>query len=268
MNKMLAFSFALVAVGCGRNDREAAADSTALALVPPDTTQYVSPQELPPAPPPAAAAQPAPPPARTPVRPSPPPRTADPAPAPPPAAQPQPSAPLVARAGTEIVSTTNSEVSTRRNKVGETFTSNVTESVSDASGRTVIPAGATLTFRIIESKEAEGRDKPGTLVVLPLSVTTGGKTYDINAEITDLQYELKGRGVTAGDAGKVAAGAAVGAIVGQILTKKTGGTVVGGAIGAAAGTAIAIKSADKDIVVPAGGRVVIKLKESLTRAAD
>jgi uncharacterized membrane protein len=86
--------------------------------------------------------------------------------------------------------------------------------------------------------------------------------------VTDLQYELKGRGVTAGDAAKVGAGAAVGAIVGQILTKKTGGTVVGGAIGAAAGTAIAIRSADKDIVVPSGGRIVIKLKEALSRSGD
>jgi hypothetical protein len=172
----------------------------------------------------------------------------------------------VVKAGTEIVATTTSEVSTRRNKAGETFTANVTEAV-ESGGRTVIPAGATVTFRIIESKEAENRDKPGSLVILPVSITTGGKTYDINAEVTDLQYELKGRGVSAGDAGKVAAGAAVGAIVGQILTKKTTGTVVGGAIGAAAGTAIAIRSADKDIVVPSGGRVVIKLKDPLTRSS-
>jgi hypothetical protein len=162
------------------------------------------------------------------------------------------------------VSLTTTEISTRRNKAGETFTANVSEAVKDASGRTVIPSGATMTFKIVESKEAESKDKPGTLVVLPLSVTTGGKTYDVNGEITDMQYTLKGRGVTAGDAGKVAAGTAIGAIVGQILTKRTTGTVVGGAVGAAVGTAIAIKSADKDIVVPSGGRIVVKLKDPVT----
>lgn len=132
-------------------------------------------------------------------------------------------------------------------------------------GREVIPAGALVTYRIIESKEAENKNSQGSLVILPLSIGFGDQTYPINAEVSDLQYELKGRGVTAGDAGKVAAGAAIGAVVGQILTKKSGGTVVGGAVGAAAGTAIAIKSADRDIVVPAGARIVIKLKEPFVR---
>jgi hypothetical protein len=258
---MLALAMTLLVMGCGRNEGQGDADTTGIALTPPDTTQVVSPQELPPPPP---AAEPAPP-ART-ERPRTQPPAAAPAPAPAPA-PPSAPAPLVAKAGTEIVGATTAEISTRRNKAGETFTANVTEAV-ESGGRTVIPAGSTVTFRIIESKEAENRDKPGSLVILPISLTTGGKTYDINAEVTDLQYELKGRGVTAGDAGKVAAGAAVGAIVGQILTKRTGGTVGGGAIGAAAGTAIAIRSADKDIVVPSGGRIVIKLKDPLSRSAD
>jgi len=157
-------------------------------------------------------------------------------------------------------------ITSRRNKVGETFTANVAESITDASGRTVIPAGAVLNLRIVDIKPAENRDSPGTLAIEAVSLTINGETQAINGEISDLQYELRGRGVTAGDAGKVAAGAAVGAIVGQILTKKTAGTVVGGAVGAAAGTAIAIKSADKDIVVPAGGRIVVKLKSDFVRA--
>jgi hypothetical protein len=266
-SSLLTLAMTMVLSGCGGNRDEASGDSTAIALNPPDTTQYVSPAELPPPPSP----EPASPPARTErPRPQPPPAT-QPAPAPSPAPAPPPPAAapasLVAPAGTEIAAATTTEISTRRNKAGETFTANVTEAVV-SGGRTVIPAGADVTFRIIESKEAESKEKPGSLVILPVSITTGGNTYEINAEVTDLQYELKGRGVTAGDAAKVGAGAAVGAIVGQILTKKTGGTVVGGAIGAAAGTAIAIRSADKDIVVPSGGRIVIKLKEALSRSGD
>ncbi|HET9515967.1 MAG TPA: hypothetical protein VFO95_18685 [Gemmatimonadales bacterium] len=257
IRSMLALALTVTAAGCG-GDREPGADTTGIALSPRDTTQYASPQELPPSAQPPAA-QPTPPPPSP--RPAPPPAAQ---PAPPPAAPPAAPATRTAPAGAEIVSTTTAEISTRRNKAGETFTANISEAVTDASGRTVIPAGATMTFRIVESKEAESKDKPGTLAILPVSMSTGGKSYDINGEITDLQYELKGRGVTAGDAGKVAAGAAVGAIVGQILTKKTAGTVVGGAIGAAAGTAIAIKSADRDIVIPSGGRIVVKLKDPVT----
>lgn len=158
------------------------------------------------------------------------------------------------------------EITTRRNKVGETFTAKVAEPVMDASDREVIPAGAMVTYRITALKEAENQNSEGVLAILPVSVAFGDHSYPVTAEVSDLQYQMKGRGVTPGDAGKVAAGAAIGAVVGQILTKKTAGTVVGGAVGAAAGTAIAIKSADKDIVIPPGARIVLKLTEAFIRS--
>jgi hypothetical protein len=163
------------------------------------------------------------------------------------------------------VSNSSVEISTRKNKAGETFTARVAAPIMDG-GREVSPSGATVTYRIVASKEAESKNSEGQLAIEAISVGIGDKTYPVNAEITDMQYELRGRGVTAGDAGKVAAGAAIGAVIGQILTKKTSGTVVGGAVGAAAGTAIAIKSADKDIVIPAGSRIVMKLKEPFIRS--
>ena len=253
-------SAVLAAAACGRGERKGELDSTAFALNPPaDTTQVVSPQELPPAPAPASAQprprpSPAPPPA---ARPSPPPAAPQPPPPPP--------APPRAAVGTEIVSNSTVEISTRKNKAGETFTAKIAEAITDGS-REVIPAGATVTYRIVTSKEAENKNSEGQLVVEAVSIAFGDHTYPINAEISDMQYQLKSRGVTAGDAGKVAAGAAIGAVVGQILTKKTAGTVVGGAVGAAAGTAIAIKSADRDIVIPAGARIVMKLREPFVRS--
>ena len=89
----------LAAAACGRGERKGELDSTAFALNPPaDTTQVVSPQELPPAP------APTPPPSQPRPRPSPPP-AANPAP-PPPAPQPPPPPPAApsAAVGTEIVS--------------------------------------------------------------------------------------------------------------------------------------------------------------------
>jgi hypothetical protein len=261
---MLAWSAVLVAAACGRGDREETRDSTPLALNPPaDSPAVVSPQELPPAPAPA----PAPPSSGVRPRPNPPPPPAA-KPTPPPAPQPPapPPAPPRASVGTEIVTNSTVEITTRRNKVGETFTARVVEAVKDASGREVIPAGAMVTYRITAIKEAENKNSEGILAILPVSVAFGDQTRPITADVSDLQYVLKGRGVTPGDAGKVAAGAAIGAVVGQILTKKSSGTVVGGVVGAAAGTAIAIKSADKDIVVPAGARIVIKLTEAFTRS--
>lgn len=269
---VLAWGVMLVASACSRGEQaQARPDSTVLALTQPvDSPAVVSPQELPPAPapapaPPPQASSPKPRPAAPPPAPPPPP-AAQPAPPPAPQPPPPPPAPPQASVGTEIVTNSSVEITTRRNKVGETFTARVVDPVVDASGREVIPAGAMVTFRITALKEAENKDAQGILALLPVSVAFGDQTRPITADVSDLQYELKGRGVTAGDAGKVAAGAAIGAVVGQILTKKSSGTVVGGAVGAAAGTAIAVKSADKDIVVPAGARIVVKLTEAFTRS--
>lgn len=259
---ILALGVLFVAAACGRGKEGAQLDSTAFALNPPaDSQAVVSPQELPPAPAPAPA--PAPPAAQPRPRPNPPPPPAPQPPAPQP--PPPPTASPKASVGTEFATNSSVEISTRKNKAGETFTARVAAPVNDGS-REVIPAGALVTYRIVVSKEAENKNSEGQLAIQPVSIAFGDKTYPLTAEVSDLQYELRGRGVTAGDAGKVAAGAAVGAIVGQILTKKTTGTVVGGAVGAAAGTAIAIKSADKDVVIPSGARIVLKLTEAFTRS--
>jgi hypothetical protein len=182
-----------------------------------------------------------------------------------PPASPPPPPPLAAQAGTRVVTTSTQEITSRRNKAGETFTANVAEAVTDASGREVIPAGATVTFSIVAIKEAENKDASGTLVIRPVSVMIGAQAYDIKADVAELQVEKKGRGVTTGDAAKVGAGAAAGAILGQILTKSSGGTVVGGVVGGAVGTAIAVKSADKDLVIPIGAKILLTLSEEFVR---
>lgn len=218
----------------------------------------VSPEEL------QQQEQQQPPAASTPTRPAP-------RPAPPPAAAapaPRPVAPpLVAPAGTELSTTSTAEITSRTNKAGETFTARLTEDYRDANGRVVLPEGALVTYTILEIKEAENRDAKGSLVIRPTSVAVGDARYDLQAEVVDLQYSLQGRGVTAGDAGKVAAGAAAGAVVGQIIGKKTTSTIIGGVVGAAAGTAIAVQTADRDVVVPAGSLIVIRLTEPLSRPA-
>ncbi|HEX9165509.1 MAG TPA: hypothetical protein VF862_06335 [Gemmatimonadales bacterium] len=246
------------AAACGGRDapeREiplAMGDTTAPAVVSPEELgtlpDSVRPSE---APPPAAPA---------PKLPKPAPARAAPGPAVAPAAAPPPAPPML-EAGTRVTMTSNAEISTRRNKAGDQFVATVTEAVLDSQGRPVIPAGATVTFRILELKEAENKDDAGTLTVRPEQVTIGGSSMAIEADVGELVIERQGRGVTVGDAGKVAGAAAAGAILGKIITKKGTGAAVGGVVGAAAGTAIAVKSADKDLVIPAGSTVVVVLRK-------
>jgi hypothetical protein len=172
---------------------------------------------------------------------------------------------VVAAAGTSVAAASTVEITSQRNRAGDTFTARVTEPVRSESGAEVIPVGALMTFTIVEIKPAESRDAPGTLVLRPTSVAIGDEQYAIRGDVVELQHTLQGRGVTAGDAGKVAAGAAAGAVVGRILGRRASGAVVGGAVGAAAGTMIAIQTADRDVVLPEGTRIVVRLTDELRR---
>jgi len=250
-----------VAAACGRSDAVPEGEIP-LAMGDTSATAVVSPEELGAAPDSVAPAVTAPPAAPRPAKPVPP-RAgsnpgAAPAPAPPPA---PPAAPPMLEAGTRVTMTSNAEISTRRNKAGDLFVATVAEAVLDSRGRPVIPAGATVTFRILELKEAENQNDAGTLTVRPEQVTIGETSMALEADVGELVIERQGRGVTAGDAGKVAGAAAAGAILGKIITKKGTGAAVGGVVGAAAGTAIAVKSADKDLVIPAGSTIVVVLRK-------
>jgi hypothetical protein len=151
------------------------------------------------------------------------------------------------------------EFSSKTHKVGETVTASVANDVTDDDGRVVVPAGATVTLVISEMVVSENKSDSGKVSLRATQVAFGGNTYDLAGTSTQVQYALKGRGVQAGDAAKVGAGAAAGAVVGRILSGKKKGAVIGGVIGAAAGTAVAANSADRDIVVASGARIVIKL---------
>lgn len=185
-----------------------------------------------------------------------------PAPAPPPAAAP---AGRTLEAGTLIELQAGTEITSRTNKAGETFTATVSQAVTDAQGREVIPAGATVTMLIVALAPAANRgDTTGTLQLRATQVAFGGRSYEVDAPMTTATYQLKGRGVTTGDAAKVGVGAAAGAVAGRVLGGGGRGAVVGGIIGAATGAAVAAETADRDVVIAEGGRIVVSLRDPLT----
>ncbi|HEX9754784.1 MAG TPA: glycine zipper domain-containing protein [Gemmatimonadales bacterium] len=161
--------------------------------------------------------------------------------------------------------TTASEINSNRNKAGDQFTATLDAAVTDASGRTVIPAGSSVTFQIVQIEEAENQGGDGKLVLRTVDATVNGESHLLKGEVTTLKYELKSGGVSAGDVGKVAVGAVAGAILGRVLGRSTTGAVVGGVVGAAVGTVIAVKTVDRDVVVPAGSKITLRLTESFSR---
>ena len=89
------------------------------------------------------------------------------------------------------------------------------------------------------------------------------RSYPIVASAEALDRQLQDRNTNAGDVAKVGVGTAAGALVGRVIGGNTKGAVIGGIIGGAVGTQRAIETQDRDVVVPAGSRVELRLQGGL-----
>lgn len=150
------------------------------------------------------------------------------------------------------------------NKVGDPVRVRVNADVTGDDGRVVIPAGSVVTLTIVSIAQAANRGEKGTLVLSARSVEIGGTSHPITARATDYTYEMKARGIGAGEVAKTGAGAVAGGIIGSVIGGKTA-TVIGAVGGAAAGGAIAAKSANRDIIVHAGSSVTLTLRDDFSR---
>lgn len=170
--------------------------------------------------------------------------------------------------GTKLDLTLNNELSSRKNKPGDTFTAKVFGAVRDASGTIVIDEGSTVNGSIVAVKPAPNRRTPGTLTIALSTVEVDGKTFPIRATIDSVQREYRKQPINAKDAAKVGVGAAAGAVVGQVISKNTKGTVIGAVVGGIAGAGVAAETKDLDIVIPDGSHVLVTITEPMKVAVD
>lgn len=260
--------------GCNRdNDRDALQkdelDRQLDLALQPDSTQQVSFADS------ATGVDPVPD-VKQPPRPSPKPKPAprvprEPAPTPRPQAPRQEEAPSptptpqprvvtsTAPSGTTMALTLNETLSTEKNRVGDSFTATLQSPIRGDNGEVVIPAGATVRGRLTQVDKSGHVGETGVIKLAFEAVSFGGRSYPMDATVVRANPERKNRTTTGQQATKVAAGAAAGAILGKVLGKDTKSTIKGAVIGAAAGTAIAMGTADVDVVLPAGSDLVIKL---------
>jgi uncharacterized protein (UPF0333 family) len=170
--------------------------------------------------------------------------------------------------GTRIDLTINDELSSRKNKPGDTFSAKVVSDVRDPSGNIVIDNGSTVNGTVVAVKPAPNRRTPGTLTLAVSTIETNGKTFPIRATIDSVKTEYRKQSVNGGDAAKVGAGAAAGAVVGQIISKNTKGTVIGAVVGGMAGAGVAAETKDMDIVLPDNSHFIITVTEPMTIAVN
>jgi len=262
----------LAACGGGGDRKDlATADSLSrdLQLAPVDTSADLNDQPVPdtaatPAPAPAPAPKPAPP-KRTPQPAAPAPA---PAAAPAPAPTPAPAAAPTLAAGTSITAATDADITSKTNKPGDEVTATIGADIKDASGRVVIPKGSKVVLRVTAIKPSDSKsDTTGTLTLDAVGVDVNGDERPIVATISGVKTHLQGRGTDATDAAKVAGGAAAGAIVGRVLGGGSKGTIIGGISGGAVGTQRASETKDRDVVLPQGTAITIKLDQTLAMSS-
>lgn len=176
--------------------------------------------------------------------------------------------------GTEIDATLDSELSTKNSQPGQRFTATVSEAVRDPNDEIVLPVGTHINGQVTESEE--GKTLPqlrgrGKLNLRFDSVTLpNGRSFPISATLLTV-HQSGGNGsvnsegevqsgTTAGTAAKgVGVGAGIGTIAGFIL----GGPLKGLAIGALAGGGYILATKGKDVELPQGTGMHIRLDQNL-----
>ncbi len=138
----------------------------------------------------------------------------------------------------------NETLNSKTARVGDTFTTTVTEPVYSTNGVIVIPTGSTVIGRVDSVKAAKKGGDPGSIDVSFVEVKLpNGTRRAINGSLTDLvsdDAKSDAEGTASGDRTKnrklifIGGGGAGGAIIGGIAGGGKG-AIIGGLIGAGAG---------------------------------
>ena len=165
--------------------------------------------------------------------------------------------------GTEIHAALDDSISSRRDSAGRTITAQITESVTGAGGRILIPAGSTVRLTVTRLASAKSKGSQGSLALKVDGIEVGGQLQNVQGDVRAVPRELRSRGVTSGDAAKVGVGAVGGAVLGRVLGGNSKGAVIGGVVGAAGGAVVASQTATRDVVVKAKTPVTFVLTAPL-----
>jgi hypothetical protein len=144
---------------------------------------------------------------------------------PPPSQAPPPPRKFIIDQGTQLSIRLIDAIDSEKNQTGDTFHATLNAPLT-SDGEEAVPAGVEVLGHVVDVKSAS-KFAGQSLVVLQLdSLSSGGKTYNIQTD----QYRKQGSSRGTNTAEKVGGGAALGAIIGALA-----GGGKGAAIGAAAG---------------------------------
>jgi hypothetical protein len=160
--------------------------------------------------------------------------------------------------GTELSIRLIDPLDSEKNQVGDSFRATLNHSIV-VDERTAVPAGADVMGRVIDVKGATHFTGKAVLAVELVSLTMGGKSYELRTQ------EFRKEGVARGKntAEKVGGGAALGAIIGGIAGGGKG-AAIGATVGAGAGGGVNAVTKGQKIQFPTESVLNFRLANSVT----
>lgn len=167
----------------------------------------------------------------------------------------------------------NGNLTSKTAKVGDTFTTTVTEPVYSNTGVVVMPVGSTVTGKVTAVTAAAKGGKPGTIDVDFIEVKTpSGAKYAISGDLTELDSKTAksdNEGTASGDKMKhrkvifIGGGGAGGAIIGGAVGGGLGAAIGAGA-GAVAGLILESQTRGEEATVKANTEFSVYLNRSVS----
>src|SRR5690606_2425125 len=175
---------------------------------------------------------------------------------------PLPSANAIPR-GTVMNVRLNETLSVDRSEVGERFTATVITPLETTDGRTVVPAGSSVSGVVTGVDPSTRRGDIAAIRVNIDRLQVGNRSYPFTAHEIDTQPRLTSR--ESPSLGRAAIGAAAGAVLGAIITGgDLEGILVGGALGAGAGSIISLGVGDIDPELEKGSVLTLRTTRNVS----
>lgn len=162
-------------------------------------------------------------------------------------------------AGTEIAVMTNDRIDSKTASTGQTFSADVAENVTDASGSVVVPKGSEAEL-VLRSVSSGGAIKGSELALDLQSVKVRGRRYTVNTK--EIEKSSSGLGANKRTATMVGGGAVLGTLIGAIAGGGKG-AAIGAAAGAATGAGAQVLTRGKSVEVPPETTLRFKLDQPL-----
>ncbi len=162
-------------------------------------------------------------------------------------------------AGTKIMLSMDSEISSKVASLNDTFTSTVSKPIS-VDNIVVLPFGTVIEGRVTKVSSAAIGGKNGRLEVsFDVIRFPNNRNRNINGALVE---DLKPASATAVKMFSIFGGTAAGALIGA-AAKTPSGALIGAGIGAGAGTAVAFLKKGKDVLIRTEQEFEIQLKREV-----